>query len=424
MKLLKAYGFSVLLVGSIAAGMALGLVAPEAARALRPLGDLFLNLIFMAIVPLVFFTVSSSIAATAGTGKVTRISLAMLLVFLVTSVVAAVTGLLFMLAAQPSPGAGLELAQPPRQEVPSLFAQVVATFTVPDFPELLSRRAMLPLIVFAAAVGVATTRLGEKGEAFGRVLSSGAQVFTRLIGYVMYVAPAGLFAYFAATVVDTGERLATAYLGVFWAYYAFALAYFVFGFSAYAFAAGKAPGLRRFWSSMLKPSLTAAGTCSSMATMPVNMEAALEMGVPRDVRDVVIPLGAAVHKDGSVIGGVVKILFLLSVFQLHLDATTLALVVGTAVLVGVVMGAIPSGGMIGEMLILSVFGFPLEALPLIAVISVIIDPAATLLNATGDNVAAMMVTRLTDGDVWSRRGDPVEAEAVTRPDERGSSSAS
>jgi Na+/H+-dicarboxylate symporter len=411
MRILKTYGFSLLLVGSIAAGMALGLLAPATARALRPLGDLFLNLIFMVIVPLVFFTISSSIASMAGTGKVTRISLAMLFVFLMTSVVAAVTGLLFMLVAHPSPGAGIELTQPPQQEVPSVFAQIVATFTVPDFPELLSRRAMLPLIVFATAVGVATTRLGEKGEAFARVLSSGAQVFTRLIGYVMLVAPVGLFAYFAATVVDTGEQIATAYLGVFWAYYIFAAVYFVVGFSIYAFAAGKTRGVRRFWANMLKPSLTAAGTCSSMATMPINMEASLNMGVPREVRDVVIPLGAAVHKDGSVIGGVVKVLFLLSVFHQDLDATTLALVVGTAVLVGVVMGAIPSGGMIGEMLILSVFGFPLEALPLIAIISVIIDPAATLLNATGDNVAAMLVTRLTDGDIWSQRRAPTEAPA-------------
>jgi Na+/H+-dicarboxylate symporter len=153
---------------------------------------------------------------------------------------------------------------------------------------------------------------------------------------------------------------------------------------------------------MLPPSLTAAGTCSSMATLPVNLEAAGRMGIPADVRDVVLPIGAALHKDGSVIGGVAKILFLFAVFQIPLDLPNLALAAGVAVLVGVVMGAIPSGGLIGEMLILSVFGFPAESLPLIAIISVIIDPAATLLNATGDNVAAMLVTRMTEGKGWLR----------------------
>jgi Na+/H+-dicarboxylate symporter len=151
---------------------------------------------------------------------------------------------------------------------------------------------------------------------------------------------------------------------------------------------------------MLGPSLTALGTCSSMATMPVNLEAAPKMGVPDDVCDVVIPVGAALHKDGSVIGGVLKVLFAMSLFHQELTFGRLLMAVGVAILVGVVVGAIPSGGMIGEMLILSVFGFPPEVLPLLAAISVIIDPLATLLNATGDNVAAMMVTRLTASEKW------------------------
>jgi Na+/H+-dicarboxylate symporter len=137
-----------------------------------------------------------------------------------------------------------------------------------------------------------------------------------------------------------------------------------------------------------------------MATMPVNLEAAPKMGVAEEVRDVVIPVGAALHKDGSVIGGVLKILFAMSLFQQALTVERLLLTVGVAILVGVVVGAIPSGGMIGELLILSVFGFPPETLPLLAAISIIIDPPATLLNATGDNVAAMLVTRMTAGDVW------------------------
>jgi len=132
-----------------------------------------------------------------------------------------------------------------------------------------------------------------------------------------------------------------------------------------------------------------------MATMPVNLEASAKMGVPLDVRDVVIPVGAVLHKDGSVIGGVLKVLFAMSLFHQTLTPGRLLLVIGVAILVGVVMGAIPSGGMMGELLILSAFGFPPETLPLLAIISILIDPMATLLNATGDNVAAMLVTRLT-----------------------------
>jgi len=156
MKLLKTYGFSLLLIISIVAGLLLGPLFPETARTLRPVGDLFLNLIFMVIVPLVFFTLSSTIASSASARKLSRISWAMLLVFMATSIVAAVTSLAFMLVVSPTPGAGIVLSSYPAETVPSFLAQVVKAFTVSDFPELISRKSMLPLIVFSVAVGLAT----------------------------------------------------------------------------------------------------------------------------------------------------------------------------------------------------------------------------------------------------------------------------
>lgn len=400
MKLLRTYGFSLLLILSIVAGLLLGQFSPVTARSIRPIGDLFLNLIFMVIVPLVFFTISSSIASSGSAKKLSRISWSMLLVFVFTSVMAAVGALLFMLVVAPTPGAGIVFEPLLFKEAPSFLVQLVKTFTVSDFPELISRKSMLPLIIFSVGVGLATLSRQEQGASFARFLASGALVFTRLVDYVMYVAPIGLLAWFAATVVDTGEKLATAYLKVFMVYYTFSTVYFLVGFSLYAYAAGRFPAIGSFWKHMLNPSLTALGTCSSMATMPINMEAAPKMRVPDEVCDVVIPVGAALHKDGSVIGGVLKILFAMSLFNRPMTFELMVVTIGVAILVGVVMGAIPSGGMMGELLILSVFGFPPETLPLLAVISVIIDPLATLLNATGDNVAAMMVTRLTTGNVW------------------------
>ena len=400
MKLLKTYGFSLILIFSIVAGLLLGKFFPETARHLRPVGDLCLTLIYMVLVPLVFFTLSSAVSSSVSPGKLSPLSWAMTLVFLMTSLVAAVTSLAFMLVVSPTPGAGIVLTTLPMEPVPSLLTQVVKALTVSDFPELISRKAMLPLIIFSVAVGLATLSCKEKGAPFACFLASGAQVFTRTVDYIMCLAPVGLLAWFAATVVDTGDKLATAYISVFFAYYSFALCYFFLGFTLYAYWAGRFPAISCFWKQMLNPSLTAVGTCSSMATMPVNLEAAPRMGVPPEVCSLVIPVGAALHKDGSVIGGVLKILFAMSLFHKELTIQTMLMTVGVSILVGVVVGAIPSGGMIGEMLILSIFGFPPETLPLLAVISVIIDPLATLLNATGDNVAAMMVARITNGDLW------------------------
>ena len=403
MGFLRAYRFSLLLIAAIVAGSAVGFVAPELAASIKPLGDLFLNLIFMVIVPLVFFSIAASIAATR-TATVSRITWVMLAVFLFTSLVAAVGSLLFFLVVQPAPGSGLALPAAAAVQTQSLLTQLVRTVSVSSFAELLSHKAMLPLMLFAAAVGLATRQLGERGEALGRVLQSGADVAIRLIDYIMLTAPVGLFAYFAATVAETGAALAGAYLQLFLAYYLFAGAYFLLAFSAYAWLAGGMTGIRRFWANMLTPSLTALGTCSSMATMPANLEAVPQMGVRRDIGNLVIPLGAVLHKDGSVIGAVAKALFAISLFRLELTPTVLVATVAISILAAVVVSAIPTGGMTAEVVILSAFGFGQEALPLLAVISVIIDPLATLLNATGDNAAALMVNRVVGGD--STTADP------------------
>jgi Na+/H+-dicarboxylate symporter len=392
MGVLRAYRFSLLLIASIVAGSAVGWLAPAFAGTIKPLGDLFLNLIFMVIVPLVFFSIASSVA-TSRTATVSRISRVMLVVFLFTSLVAAVGSLLFFLVVQPSPGSGLALPAAAAQPAPSALVQLVKTVSVPSFAELLTHRAMLPLMLFAAAVGLATRQLGEAGEPLAKVLQSGSAVTIRMVDYVMLTAPVGLFAYFAATVSETGAALGGAYLQLFTAYYLFAGAYFILAFSAYTWLAGGIDGIRRFWAHMLTPSLTALGTCSSMATIPANLEATPQMGVSREVSNLVIPLGAVMHKDGSVIGAVAKCLFAVSLFHLELTPTVLMAMVAISILAAVVVSAIPTGGMTAEMVILSAFGFGQEALPLLAVISVIIDPLATLLNATGDNAAAMLVEK-------------------------------
>ncbi|MEJ9307334.1 cation:dicarboxylase symporter family transporter, partial [Priestia megaterium] len=126
--------------------------------------------------------------------------------------------------------------------------------------------------------------------------------------------------------------------------------------------------------------------------------------VPLDIAETVIPLGANTHKDGSVIGGILKIVFLFSLFGKDMtSATSILSILGVAFLVGAVMGAIPGGGMIGEMLIITIYGFSPEVLPIIAVISTIIDAPATLLNSTGNTVTAMLVTRFTEGKDWIKK---------------------
>lgn len=401
MKRLKNYRFAIILLFSIALGGTLGIFLQEDATVLKPIGDIFLNLMFTVVVPLIFFTIASSISNMEGAKRLGNIMKSMLTAFLFTGLVAALFMLVVVKVFDPAAGVDIHLVKPDATEEISVAEQIVKTVTVSDFSELLSRNNMLALIILTVLVGFATQSLGERGKPFAAFLSSGSEVMMKLVSYVMYLAPVGLGAYFATLVGEYGPLLLGSYIKAGATYYIAAFVYFFAAFTLFAYLAGKGLGVKVFWKNMFTPSITALATCSSAASIPANFEATQKMGVSKDIRDTTIPLGSALHKDGSVMGGVLKIAFVFGVFGMDFTGiNTYLLVIGVALLVGIVMGAIPSGGMIGEMLILSLFGLPPEALPIIAAISTLIDPPATLLNAAGDNVTSMMVSRWVEGKNW------------------------
>jgi Na+/H+-dicarboxylate symporter len=284
----------------------------------------------------------------------------------------------------------------------SVGTQVTQLLTVNDFSELLTRKSMLALILFSFLIGFATLQSGEKGENFKGFLKSGDEVMKQLLHLIMKTAPVGLGAYFAYQVGIFGPQLFGTYAKPLGLYYGVCLFYFVVFFSLYAFMAGGKKGLSIFWKNNITPSLTALGTCSSIATIPANLEAAEEIKIPKHISHIVIPLGAPLHKDGSSTGSIIKIAILFAMFGKDFtEPSTLLLAIGITVIVSVVEGGIPNGGYIGEVLAITVYGLPMEqALPVAMIIGTLIDPMATLLNANGDLVASMMVTRISEGKKW------------------------
>ncbi|WP_425457687.1 dicarboxylate/amino acid:cation symporter [Bacillus massilioanorexius] len=401
-----------LLLGIIIGGIAGVIFGPEAA-VVKPLGDLFLNLMFMLIVPLVFFSIASAIANMTEMKRLGKIMGSTVLVFLCTAIIAAILGVIGVAIMNPLEGTDttaikelMTSSEPVEQatEEVTFLGQLVKTFTVTDFSLLLSKSNMLQLIIFSILFGLATAFIKEKGAPIASFLSSGTAVMMKMVSFIMYYAPIGLGCYFASVVGDLGTSILEGYARTFILYLVITIIYFVGFFTLYAFFAGGKLGVKVFWKNALPPSVTAIATCSSAASIPVNLASTQKMGVPTDISETVIPLGANTHKDGSVLGGVMKIVFLFALFGKDLTSVSSILsIIAVSFLVGAVMGAIPGGGMIGEMLILSVFGFPPETLPIIAVISTIIDAPATLLNSTGNTVCAMMITRLVEGKDWLKR---------------------
>ncbi|MFV8335115.1 dicarboxylate/amino acid:cation symporter [Flavobacterium sp. RSP29] len=399
---LKNYKSILLLLGGILVGSILGLVFGKGVEVIKPLGDIFLNLLFTAIIPLIFFTIASSIANLEKTEKLGKLFGIVMGVFLSTVLISAILmiiGVLLFPIHQDIITSKLLLES---VEVSSAGTQITKLLTANDFFELLSRKNMLALIIFSFLIGFASLHSGEKGKDFSRFLNSGNEVMKQLLHIIMKTAPIGLGAYFAYQVGIFGPQLFGAYAKPLGLYYAVCAFYFVVFFSLYAFIAGGKVGFKVFWKNNITPSLTALGTCSSIATIPSNLEGAEKMNIPSHIRNVVIPLGAPLHKDGSSMSSIIKIAVIFAMFGKDFtDPNTLLMALGITVIVSVVEGGIPNGGYIGEILAISVYGFPMEqALPAAMIVGTLVDPMATLLNANGDLVSAMVVTRISEGKKW------------------------
>ena len=420
MTFLKNYLSSLtIIIGIVIGGMIGYLLGPEgssfalfgqdwqlSSSSFKPIGQIFLNMMFVTIVPLVFFSITSSITKTNQTARLRKILLSALFIFVSTAAIIAVISYFGFLWYEPVKGFNLQelmtlSGKAVEVQAVSLSEMFVRTLTAGDFLDLFRRNNLLALIIFSIFLGISIVLVGEKAKPIATLLESGMEVVLKLVKIIMYAAPVGLGCYFADIVGELGPRIVGAYAQVLLLYVLLTIVAF-FGLNTiYAWLAAGKSGVKAFWSTALTPALTAIATTSSAACIPVNLIATKQMNVPNDIAETVIPLGANTHKDGSVMGGVFKILFLLTLLGISFDTPMMFLaVILVALLVGIVIGAIPSGGMTAEVLICTLFGVPVEYVGIILVISIIIDIPATLLNSTGNNVCAMLITRMVEGKNW------------------------
>lgn len=411
-KFFTTYKQSLILLGAIILGAIVGIVFGEKAGVLSPLGDVFLNLMFVVIVPLIFLTISTSIGKMNKPQRLGKIMVAIVAVFVVMSLIAVFVGFgatYFTKLVEPQDGELIRSSLAETEEVPSedlnILERTVKAITVNDFAGLFSRQNIIAIIIFSILFGLAIQISGEKAKPVLDFLNSGTDVVMSLLKIIMYYAPIGLGAYFAALVGTFGKEIALGYAKTFIIYTVVALAFYFIIYSIYAFIAAGRKGVKAFWSNILPATITALATCSSAASIPVNLEAAKKIGVPDDIAEPMIPLGTSFHKDGSVIGSVFKIMFLVCLFGTNVGTLAGAgQVILVSLIVTLLVTAVPiGGGTISEMMILILMGFPVAALPILTIIATIIDPPATLLNVIGDTSGAMLTARIVDGKDWMRK---------------------
>lgn len=411
----KHYGQTVILLFSIIIGAIIGLIWKEGATVLSPFGDIFLNLMFVIIVPLVFLTISTSIARIKQPKRLGKIMGSIVLVIVITSIIAVVIGLLstyFVKLVNVEDGKAIldsleenseEIAE--ETEELNILERTVSAITVSDFTGLLSKNNLIAIVIFSILFGCAIKMSGEKGKPVQDFLESATTIIMNLLKIVMYYAPIGLGCYFAALVGNFGANIALGYAKTFIIYLVVSVLYYFVMYTVYAFIAGKKDGVKTFWKNVIPPTVTSLATCSSAASIPVNVESAENMGISKDIAETSIPLGTNLHKDGSIIGSVFKVMFLVCLFGTNIATFSGAMQVLLVSLVATLLvTAVPiGGGTISEMMILSMMGYPTAALPILTIIATIIDCPATVLNVVGNTSSAMLVSRTVDGKDWLKK---------------------
>lgn len=404
MKKRNSYFFPIILFISIIIGCILGVILGEKASVLKPLGEIFLNLMYTIVVPLVFFTISSSVANMVDMRRLGRILKYVFLVFFATSAVAAILMVIVLFVIDPVGNGKIAMDASEVVQNADIGKQIVEAITVSDFSQIMSREHMLPLIIFSCLFGIGTSIIGKQGECIAKGLDALSKIMMKIVTIIMYYAPIGLMAYFASLIGEFGPNLIGSYAKSMLIYYLLCVVYFVIFYTLYAYLAGGKKGIRLFYKHQFPITITSLATQSSLASLPTNLEQTEKMKVPKDIREVTLPIGATMHMEGSAMAAILKIVFLFSIFGKPFnDIYTIGTAILIAVLSAVVMSGIPGGGLIGEMLIVSLYGFPPEAFAIIATIGWLVDPPATCLNVTGDSVSAMLTTRLVEGKDWIKK---------------------
>ena len=412
----RNYVFLAIMLGAMVAGAAVGWFFPvvkdadgtvleAGATIFKPLGTVFINLMFCIVVPMVFASISSAVANMKSRRRAGKILGDTVAPFVGTGAIAAVIMFVRMRLFPPVLTPWTEFQTGEMGDYASLSELIVNFFTAEDFVGLLSRQAMLPLIVFSLLFGFAVNLTGGGETLVGKFLDNLAEVMLKFVQLVTYYAPIAFFGFFADLVATYGSQIVENYVRALAVYYPLCFLYIFTAWPLFAWFGGGKGAVKTMFAHIAKPAIVSLGTCSSVATIPTNMEAAADTGISKDVTDMVLPLGATMHMDGSCFSCVLKIAFVFGVFGQPFTFSQLVPVVLVAVLSSVGMSGVPGGGYIGEYIICSIFfADHMEiAFPILVTIGNLVDPPATMINSAGDYVASFLVSRFVDGKNWLQR---------------------
>ena len=365
----------------------------------KPLGDLFIRLIRMVVVPLVIATIIAGAAGISDTSKLGRVALKTLLIYAITTAISVAVGLIFASVIQP--GVGLDLSTEglkAKEIVPPPLVDTLLNIVPINPIEAMAKGSMLQIIFFAVMFGFALSALGERAKPVLNFFEVVGDTMIRVTGTVMRFAPIGVFGLIAFTVsrhglsvlLPLGSLILSSFLATVF-FVCVVLLPMVRIFS-------KIP-VMKFVKGIFEPWLVAFTTCSSAAALPANLDSTRHLGATKAISSFSI-LGNTINMNGTAIYMGVCAVFAAEVFGIPMDMTTKLTVVVMGVLAAVGTAGVPGAGLIMTTIVFTQIGIPLEAVALIAGVDRILDMIRTSINVVGDAASAVVVTAM-EGELHS-----------------------
>ncbi len=390
-------GLSMQMGIGLIAGVLVGILAQDTTLGpaiFKPLGDIFIRLIRMVVVPLVFATLVAGAAGISDTARLGRLATKTILFYMLTTAFAVLIGLLLANIAQPGLGLNLSLEGLKAKEVtPPALSETLINLIPLNPMEAMAKGNMLQLIVFAVIFGLALSALGENARPVQRFFEVCGEAMIKVTGYVMLYAPIGVFGLIAYTVTRHGLEVLLPLLKVIAIMYVGCILLFLIVYVPILKFVVRIP-IPRFIKGMTEPLLVAFTTCSSAAALPTNMACAEKLGASRTVASFSMPLGNTINMDGTSLYMGICAIFVAQVYGIDLTFGDQLTIVLMAILAAVGTMGVPGAGLIMMSIIFVQVGIPLEGVALIAGVDRILDMARTPMNVLGDALGALTVSRL------------------------------
>ncbi|MES9995135.1 cation:dicarboxylase symporter family transporter [Desulfovibrio aminophilus] len=381
----------------MAAGLLAGMVAPSLhleAAFFKPLGQLFINLVRMVVVPLVFATLVAGAAGIDDARKLGRVATKTLIYYFATTGIAVAIGL--FMANMVEPGTGLSLATTglkAKEVTPPSMVDTLLNIVPINPVEAMAKGNMLQVIFFAVVFGFALSSMGETGRPLLRFFEQVADVMVRVTNLVMIYAPIGVFGLMAYAVSLHGLKVLLPLGKIIVVMYAASLAHVCITYlPSVRFIGGMSP--LKFLRGVIEPVLVAFTTCSSAAALPSNLRSVQKLGASKSVSSFSIPLGNTVNMDGAAIYMGVAAVFVAEVYGIPMPLDKQITVLLMAMLASVGSVGVPGAALIMITMVFTQVGIPLEGIALVAGVDRVMDMARTTLNVLGDATGAVVVSRL------------------------------